>query len=380
MNIMKIKLFLIVNLLTINLILSQTPIDITEQTIKVRAVSEEVLYFGFEEGDQIVFNLLEINGKEVKEVEIIEFPSSSKFSDFKTSKIENKTINVNSKGVYKFRFYNGSLGGRICKIKIQRIPANESFKDFNSSVKWVTEQDTTWNSYTKDVIVRYESKIEQKVKKELVKMDTVFNQFFDKVLRVHSETAIGKTQYTYANVELPLNNYFPNRINPYETLEVVSWSYWLGVGQKSEEEYENANKRLISGISTIGNLTSYGALASLAVTGISMFKNVNIGDNVNYKFYGTQNGNEIIIDHGNVISACGRKDNITQGSFTVQLYNDNFKDGINVNLKMVAVQIQKTWKDIKYEEKIEIPIYEKQIFNEPIITTRKFPVTFDYKK
>lgn len=359
---------------------AQTPIDITEQTIKIKAVSEEELYFGFQEGDQIIFNLTELNGKEIKEVEIIEFPSSSKFSDFKTSKIENKAIKVNFKAVYKFRFYNSSLGGRICKIKIQRIPASENLKNFNTSVKWVTEQDTTWNSYTKDVIIRYESKVEQKIKKELVKTDTIFNQFFEKVLRVHSETAIGKTQYTYAKVELPLNSYFPNRINPYKTLEVISWSYWLGVGQKSEEEYENANKRLITGISTIGNLSGYGALASLAITGISMFKNVNIGDNVIYKFYGIQNGNEIIIDNGNVISASGRNNNITQGSFAVQLYNDNFKDGINVNLKMIAVQIQKTWEDIKYEEKIEVPIYEKQIVKEPIINTRKFPVTFDYKK
>lgn len=359
---------------------AQTPIDITEQTIKIKAVSEEELYFGFQEGDQIIFNLTELNGKEIKEVEIIEFPSSSKFSDFKTSKIENKAIKVNFKAVYKFRFYNSSLGGRICKIKIQRIPASENLKNFNTSVKWVTEQDTTWNSYTKDVIIRYESKVEQKIKKELVKTDTIFNQFFEKVLRVHSETAIGKTQYTYAKVELPLNSYFPNRINPYKTLEVISWSYWLGVGQKSKEEYENANKRLITGISTIGNLSGYGALASLAITGISMFKNVNIGDNVIYKFYGIQNGNEIIIDNGNVISASGRNNNITQGSFAVQLYNDNFKDGINVNLKMIAVQIQKTWEDIKYEEKIEVPIYEKQIVKEPIINTRKFPVTFDYKK
>ncbi|NHN26492.1 hypothetical protein FIA58_012470 [Flavobacterium jejuense] len=377
---MKIKIFLITNFLTINLILSQAPIDITEQTIKVKAVSEEVLYFGFEEGDQIIFNISEINGKEIKEVEIMEFPSSSKFSDFKTSKIENKIINVNSKAVYKFRFYNSSLGGRICKIKIQRIPTNENLKDFNTTVKWVTEQDTTWNSYTKDVIVRYESKTDQKTRKELVRVDTIFNQFFDKILRVHSETAFGKSQYTTASVELPVNSYFPDKINPYKTVEVISWSYWIGVGQKSEEEYENANKRLTSGISTVGSLTGNSALASLAITGISLFRNVNIGDNVHYKFYGIQNGKEIIIDYGNVISASGRKDNITQGLFAVQLYNDNFKDGINVNIKMVAVQIQKTWEEISYYEKIEIPIYEKQIFNEPIISTRKFPVTFDYKK
>ena len=47
---------------------------------------------------------------------------------------------------------------------------------------------------------------------------------------------------------------------------------------------------------------------------------------------------------------------------------------------MIAIQIQKTWEDIKYEEKIAVPIYEKQIVKEPIINTKKFPVTFDYKR
>ncbi|MBD3723595.1 MAG: hypothetical protein IE891_02120 [Flavobacteriaceae bacterium] len=93
-----------------------------------------------------------------------------------------------------------------------------------------------------------------------------------------------------------------------------------------------------------------------------MFTNTNIGENVTFKFYGIQNGKEIIIDYGNVISASGRNDKITQGSFSVQLFNDNFKDGIDVNLKMIAMQIQKTWQDKQYQEKIEIPKIEKQTF------------------
>jgi hypothetical protein len=186
--------------------------------------------------------------------------------------------------------------------------------------------------------------------------------------------AIGKTQHTYATVELPINSYFPNQLNPYKTTEVVSWSYWLGVGQKSKEDYDNANKKIISGISAIGTLTGYGALATLAATGVSMFANTNIGDNVNFKFYGIQNGKEVIIDYGNVVSASGRNNKITQGAFSVQLYNDNFKDGIDVNLIVVVMQIQKTWQDKQYQEKIEIPKIEKQIFKEPIITTVSVPV------
>ena len=124
-------------------------------------------------------------------------------------------------------------------------------------------------------------------------------------------------------------------------------------------------------------LTGNKALAALAVTGISMFANANIGDNVNFKFYGLQNGKEIIIDYGNVISASGRNDKITQGSFSVQLFNDNFKDGIDISLKMIVMQIQKTWRDIQYQEKIEIPKIERQTLKDPIVTTTNIPVTSD---
>jgi hypothetical protein len=369
----KIIFSLLFLLLALN-IYSQELTEVCEKTIKVTALSEEVFYYGFAENDKIIFSLEEVNGKEIKEVEILEYPESSKFSDFKAKKIENKQIQVTKKNIYKFRIYNSSLGGRVCKIKIQRIPANEKTKNFNTTINWIEKQETTYNTYTKDVTVGYETKYETKVKKELIKVDTLLTQLFDKNLRVHSEMASGKTQYTYATIELPVNSYLPNQLNPYKTTEVVSWSYWLGVGQKSKEEYESVNKKFSSGITTLGALSGYGALASLAVTGISMFKNTNIGDNVNYKFYGIQNGKELIIDYGNVVSASGRNDKITQGSFSVQLFNDNIMDGIDVNLKMIVMQIQKTYQDIQYQEKIEIPKIEKQTFKEPIVTTISVPV------
>lgn len=353
---------------------SQDFVEVCEKTIKIPALEEETFYYGFAENDKFIFTIEEVNGKEIKEIEISEYPESSKFSDFKVKKIENKLITVNKKSVYKFRIYNSSLAGRICKIKIQRIPFSEKTKNFNTAVNWMEKQETTYNTYTKDVAIGYETKYETKIKKQLVKVDTIFTTLFDKKFRVHSESAIGKSQYTYATVELPNNSYFPNSQNPYQTKEVVSWSYWLGVGQKSRESFDNENKKFISGITALGQLTGYGGLASLAVTGISIFKNTNIGDNVNYKFFGTQDGKEIVIDYGNVISASSRNDKITQGSFSVQLYNDNFMDGIDVNLIFVVMQIQKTWQDISYQEKIEIPKIEKQIFKEPIITTIKVPV------
>ena len=107
--------------LTINNIFGQTTIDVAESTLKVSGMREEIFYYGFDEGDQILFNFEEINGKELKEIEITEYPTSTKFMDYKSIKITNKIINVTSKGIYKFRFTNSAISGRICKYKIQRI-------------------------------------------------------------------------------------------------------------------------------------------------------------------------------------------------------------------------------------------------------------------
>jgi hypothetical protein len=46
-------------------------------------------YYGFAEGDQMIFSFEEL--KELKESEIIEMPTSSKFMDYKSIKFTNKT-------------------------------------------------------------------------------------------------------------------------------------------------------------------------------------------------------------------------------------------------------------------------------------------------
>ena len=77
--------------------------------MKVGIKGEEAVYYGFAEGDQIIFSFEEANGKEMKEIEIVEMPATSRFIDVKTSKIENKTINVPRTAIYKFRFANSAL-------------------------------------------------------------------------------------------------------------------------------------------------------------------------------------------------------------------------------------------------------------------------------
>jgi hypothetical protein len=50
-----------------NFAFGQEPIDVAELTVKLKGNSEEKLYYGFAEGDQIIFNFTEGDGKELKE-------------------------------------------------------------------------------------------------------------------------------------------------------------------------------------------------------------------------------------------------------------------------------------------------------------------------
>jgi len=42
------------------------PVDVADLTIKIGAMGSEELFYGFAEGDQIVFNFEELKGKELR--------------------------------------------------------------------------------------------------------------------------------------------------------------------------------------------------------------------------------------------------------------------------------------------------------------------------
>ncbi len=340
----------------------QDAVDVTDQTIKIKG--DEELYFGFAQGDKIIFNFREIDNKEFKEIEIVEYPNNSKFSDFKTSKIENKTLTVTKQAAYIFRFKSGGVGGKICKVQIQRIPASEATRDFNTTINWITKQDTTWNSYTKDIVVGYDTAYLQNTKKELVRIDTSVTELFSKTEQ------IGNEDYSSLNVYLPENSYSPNQLSPYQSKEVIAWSYWLGTDKQS---YESANQSLSKGIGALATLSGYGALANLAITGVSLFSNPTNGSNVKYSFIAMQNGQQFTFDSGDGVAANGRNEKLLQGTFTIRLYNDNVWNDINVTVKVIAVQVSKTWEDKQYTEQKVNPKYEKQIFTEPNVRTYKVP-------
>lgn len=299
----------------------QTIIDVADNTFKLVGFGEEVFYYGFAEGDQLILNFEEVKGKALKEIEIIELPTFSKFMDYKTKKIENKTINITSTGIYKFRFSNSAMSGRICKVKIQRIPVEKSTENFNSNVYWKTVYDTTYTT----VQERY-----------LISKDTVIHNITDQVAKVHSTTNLNGNKTTF-NFTLPENT--------------VSWSYYVGVNQAGQEAYEQATRELASNAAPlVSKIPGYGPLAALALGSTSYISQLQKGEDIDYYVCFGDNVNLFLdsqafyyIKKGKVINDFSQMTNNLIGTYHFCLSNDNAITGVTVTVKVTAIAVTENW-------------------------------------
>lgn len=312
-------------------VISQSTIDIAESTLKVGPLAEETFYYGFAEGDQMIFNFEEINGKELKEIEIMFMPSKSIFMDYKTKKISNKTLTISETGIYKFRFTNSNiLAGRICKFKIQRIPANESSSKFNTTVYKRTVFDTTYTMSQAPVLIR---------------SDTLVSEILSENVKVHSTTNVNSNR-TCTNFSLPRNT--------------ISWSYYIGVDQAGQQVYENASKEVVSKssplITSLVGSNPLGALA-MGLTSYLTQLHTSSGEAINFYLIDSKDANAFqqknqfgYYKQGKAVNSFAKYEPMP-GNLSFCFINDNTFTGVSVLLKITAVQVNQIYetKEIKRE-------------------------------
>lgn len=312
---------------------AQTPITVAESTIKVNGLGEEVFYYGFAEGDQLIFDFHELKNKELKELEIIELPASSKFMDFKTKRIKEKSIPVTNTAIYKFRFSNSALAGRICKFKIQRLPSSEETADFNTTVYWRTVNDTSYVTEQE----RY-----------LVKRDTIITNLTEQTAKVHSQTNTNGNRTSF-NFLLPENT--------------VSWSYYIGVDQVGQESFANAASELADKASPmLASIPGYGPLAALALGGTSFLTQMQKGEDIDYFIVDNDNVNLFLSNQafsyykkGKVINDFSRMTIPLSGMLHVCLANDNAITGVTVSAKVTTIQVIEEWGTRQIQRMIVTP-------------------------
>lgn len=339
-------------------------IEVCDLTLRLKGDDVQELYYGFAAGDRLIFHFEEIGGLPLASVEIAEYPDQLRFQELETAGVEEKVIYVQRSAVFRFRFTNDRRE-KNCKVRIQRIPGSAQTRGFRTAVRWVEQYDTVYQ----DRPVQVETRQVERRRWDLLRVDTAVVNLIDKKERVHSRGNFQEESSSLIAVTLPKNYEEPGR-----KYEVISWAYWIGVGEEAEGQYREANrtaklaKSATNAVKTFGILAGpYGALASLAIDGVSFFLPPGKGDNIQYE---VRAGGKLV-DQGDGPAAYARYANNTQGEVQFKLTNDNLIDAVDVSLRVMAVATVKTYKETVYLETQQAPVVKKEI------TVKKAPVLWN---
>ncbi|HRK26367.1 MAG TPA: hypothetical protein PK239_03660 [Chitinophagales bacterium] len=351
-------------------------VEVADLTLKIPPKSEEVLYYGFAKGDQIHFTFWEEEGKELTQVEIEEFPGQIRFADVKTAKLENKTITANRKAVYKFRFVNGQvLKGRVCHIKINRIPASDEMIEFNTQVRWITSYDTTYTVTPQNVLLGYDTLYNKEESWEFKKSAQEEVVVFDKQQRVFAKTSWSNGNRVCFKADLPENLY-----SKAKTRELVGWAYWIGVGEEAANIW-NENIQTVGKFAqgVIGMYSPLGGLITGLVTNLAI---PNTGEDIYYCLTDATGADLFMkkqkitpLDWGKGKGGYGKFNKAPAKTCYICLENDNYLQAVDVSIKVIAmVEVKQYIAKEKNKQSVQ-PRMQKEHVEEPIITPKQIPVT-----
>lgn len=356
-------------------------ISVTEQQLRINPAAAEEFFYSFAAGDKILLTVEEVSGNAISEVTVLEYPDTYKYKGYDVKKEKNREFIASHRSVYKFRFNNTSKDARVCNVKILRVPASKQTESFNTAVKWVTKQDTTWNSLTKDAVAGYDTLSVQKTRKVVVSEKKYEEVVLDKSQRVDSKATLEQNKASVA-FALPVNY-----IGKDETKKVVAWAYWIGVGEESNDFWKQNRKIIVGAVqgATTMFTSPLGGIAAGTITNLVLPTN---GEDVEYALVNEQNSKLFFqakpyksLDNGKGVAAYKRfiDANMLQGKFYMALVNDNYVQPIDVNVKISAIIEHVKYKEEKYIDKVITPRYEKKIVREPKIVTSTIPVPFEQK-
>jgi hypothetical protein len=261
-----------------------------------------------------------VHGWSLKELEVSEYPSSVKFMDYKVRKIDKKKIYISRTGIYKFRLVNPEASARICKIRIQRIPASTGTQDFSSSVYWRTVQDTTY-------IPTQE--------KYLMRRDTSAQTLVERVTKIGTSNIFyGKLNKDLIDFTLPAGT--------------VSWSYYIGVGTEGQKAFVKAKRGFFNTAASVAShIPGYGTMAALAMYGINAFSMIQGEDNVKFWFIDDEINASMFktgkkfrsFKQGDVLNDAAQMKKPLTGKIHLGLLNDNSIEPINVTVSVTAIVV-----------------------------------------
>jgi hypothetical protein len=320
---MKMLPFTVIFLLFSLMSFEQDTVVVVEKSLKVAGMSPVTEYYGFAEGDKVIFNLFLEKG-ELKDVTISEYPNNVKFAEHTIERLDKKVIVIPRTGVYKFDYYNSYILPRTINIKIQRIPGDKTTKSFNTNVRWVDKVDTTYpaqqETYALDA-------------------DTTFEEVINTKVKINAPVITNNLNRTTLDFVLPAST--------------LKWVYWIGTGDESEKAFENDRKKFADGGTKLQGTVN--PLAGLAL-GLTTMTHLTEGTNIHYYFIST--GEETQKFTNSVSFKCFKQGeaaadfglmnyaNKNPQKYYLALRNDNATQNVEVSVKILAIVVSSKYKAV----------------------------------
>ena len=359
---------------------AQVPVVVADLNFKLKGSNPEELYYTFAENDTILIDFAVVGNAAIKSFEVIELPSNIKWSAFKQNTINQKKIHVSQKAVYLFRV-DGGVFGKVCNLKISRIPINSSTEKFNTAWTWKTLYDTTFVSYDEDSLVGYDSlwykeTVKEEISSRLQEEDLLPG---GKPVTIKSEGIIEKDNPRYSvRIILPSNEESATR-----SKKVIAWAYWIGVGPSAESFFSKNRDAITNTAITVAGITNpIAGLAVGAVTNLIIPSGEGI-DPVRYAITDSKNKDYFMsgysyscFDSGFGKGGVGRfiQPEMCQGIYYVCMKNENIHDRIDVVVKAVAVIEIKEYQDVEYDRLKITPRYVTLHKNRMVVNTSQIRV------
>lgn len=134
--------------------LSQNSIFITDRDLKPTKNEPEKLIFGFQKDDKVVITLSTNKNKPLEKLEVSE-NNKILFSKEDVDVTKPIEILIPQTNFVHFSFYGKALGQNV-NVKIERIPAVDSGRFFNSAIQLYKNYDTSYVEYEIDSVVGYD--------------------------------------------------------------------------------------------------------------------------------------------------------------------------------------------------------------------------------
>ncbi|OWY25150.1 hypothetical protein C7N43_34815 [Sphingobacteriales bacterium UPWRP_1] len=351
-------------------------ITVADLTLKIPAKGEEILYYGFAQGDEILFSFREEEGRELTEVAVEEYPGNTRFADYKTAGVKNKSIQVTKKGVYVFRFNNKMLlKGRVCRILIQRVPATDQTTGFNTKVEWMSSFDTTYRIEEHEILMGYDTIYTREENWEFKKSAQEEMVVFDKTQRVFAKTSLTNDNRTCLRIDLP-----PDTETKAKTRRLTGWAYWIGVGEEAGQAWSE-NVKMVGSFAQ-GVIALYSPLGGLVAGLVSNLAIPKTGEDVYYCVLNAENAGLFLqnkafvpLDWGKGTGGYGKFTANPQSTFYICLENDNYLQAIDVAVKVAAIADVKEYFNKERTKQVINPRMQTTRVEEPIITPVTIPVT-----